>query len=122
MPALGELWSHCVTNRVMLQPLEYDDPSASSGGGGSHDSGNGVGVQVWDKVCSCALVKSPSRPLQGGQYKLCGAGIRDVATAASAAGAVSMSSSSVMMTGGGGVRGSQMEGPESSRKRPHQEG
>ena len=106
----------------MLQPLEYDDPTTASSSGG-HDSGNGVGIQLWDKVCSCALVKSPSRPLQGGQYKLCGAGIRDVATAASTAATVTMSSSSVMMTGGTsggeGIRSSQMEGPEANRKRPH---
>ena len=109
-----------MTNRVMLQPLEYDDPI--SAGGGDHDSGNGMGIQVWDKVCSCALVKSPSRPLQGGQYKLCGDGIRDVGTTSSGAGFVAMSSSSssVGVMGGEGMRSSQVEGSEIGRKRPHQ--
>ena len=110
-----------MTNRVMLQPLEYDDPSGGGGGGG-HDGGHGMGIQVWDKVCSCALVKSPSRPLQGGQYKLCGDGIRDVGTTVSVSGTMtsSSSSSSVGGVGGDGVRSSQMGGHESSRKRPHQ--
>ena len=111
-----------MTNRVMLQPLEYDDPTSTGGGGGGHDGGGkGMGIQVWDKVCSCALVKSPSRPLQGGQYKLCGDGIRDVGTVSSGAGFVSMSSSSsVGVMGGEGVRSSQMDGTEMSKKRPHQ--
>lgn len=121
VPALGELWSHCVTNRVMLQPLEYDDPKGGGGGRGGHDGGYGMGIQVWDKVCSCALVKSPSRPLQGGQYKLCGDGIRDVGTAVSVAGTMTTSSSmSLGVVGGEGVHSSQMGETESSRKRPYQ--
>ena len=73
VPALGELWSHCVTNRVMLQPVELEECAGLD----SEGRGQG-GVSTWDRVCACALVKSPSRPLTGGRYRLCALGVRDV--------------------------------------------
>lgn len=79
VPALGELWSHCVANRVMLSPLEFEveDRGASTRPGG---------VQVWNRVCAFVLSKSASRPPGEGRYRLCGDGMRDVSDGGTAMG------------------------------------
>lgn len=56
-PALGDQWSHCITNRVMLQ---Y---------GQSSDS---------ELIRIATLVKSPSLPTKSAKYIVSTKGIRDV--------------------------------------------
>ena len=59
LPALGEHWSHCVTNRVLLE--------WAAGRQGSRIA---------------TLVKSPSRPVAGAEYAVVAAGVRDHVRAA----------------------------------------
>jgi RAD51-like protein 2 len=59
VPALGEQWSHCVTNRVLLYWEEGFQRQA-------------------------ALVKSPTMPLSTANYCVCQKGIRDVTAAVQA--------------------------------------
>lgn len=56
VPALGEQWSHCITNRLQLQWSDRD------------------GV----RTNSAALTKCPGRPLSSADFAICSAGIRDV--------------------------------------------
>ncbi len=59
VPALGEQWSHCITNRVMLHWEE-----------GGHRQ--------------ALLVKSPTMPATSATYCVCQKGIRDVSPAVQA--------------------------------------
>lgn len=68
VPALGEQWSHCVTNRVMLY---WDCGEAQEG----YQSGYQRQAQ---------LVKSPTMPVSTANYCVCQKGIRDVSVAVQA--------------------------------------
>ena len=60
VPALGEQWSHCITNRIMLH---WHPISAGQGGGMQR---------------MAALVKSPSMPFASASYCVNEKGIRDL--------------------------------------------
>lgn len=65
-PALGEMWSHCVTNRVMLH--------WEANAGGSADAyadHEGTSIRV------ATLVKSPGMPTAAAPYRVTKKGIRD---------------------------------------------
>ena len=79
VPALGELWGHCVANRVILSPVEYEVDERGA-------AARPAGVLVWDRVCAFTLSKSASRPPGDGRYRLCAEGLRDVRDAGAAMG------------------------------------
>ena len=54
VPALGEYWSHCITNRILLE-----------------------WSQETEGVRRATLVKSPSRPMLSADYVIKPAGVRD---------------------------------------------
>jgi RAD51-like protein 2 len=65
-PALGEQWSHCVTNRIMLEWA----PLTNSSGNDYH-----AGIR------HATVLKSPGWPMASAEYDICSAGLRDPATA-----------------------------------------
>ena len=68
MPALGEIWSHCITNRILIY---WDLPA--------NGSGTGEGVLTSEGMERVAeIVKSPCWPLGKAAFAVCSSGVRDV--------------------------------------------
>ena len=67
VPALGEQWSHCITNRIMLG---WDGGTGGMGGPG------GLGLAGR----RAEVAKSPAWPVASCSYQVCKTGIRDAQT------------------------------------------
>ena len=77
VPALGELWSHSVTNRILLYwgSISSVEPVGSSSNSNSSSSSAGV-VLVPERIAE--VVKSPCWPLARARFVVCDNGVRDV--------------------------------------------
>ena len=68
VPALGEIWSHCITNRILLY---WDLPTNGTGAGEGMLTSEGM-----ERVAE--IVKSPCWPLGKASFAVCSSGVRDV--------------------------------------------
>lgn len=79
VPALGEQWSHCITNRVLLH---WGVPSSGSNSNvDTHDIDEDPTNNIADKPRIATLIKSPSRPSNSAAFQVNELGIRDTITA-----------------------------------------
>jgi len=76
-PALGDMWSHCITNRVMLYWHWPEDMNRSNVNMTSSHSSSSSHVGQ-DQVRKASLVKSPSMPPAHAIFAVTAKGIRDI--------------------------------------------